>query len=70
MSEKWLLLPLHVLSPFYMHKQTRSPLADWAFVCLQVSERLAASDPVSVVGEKDLLKEMFPNEPSTPTGIR
>ncbi|XP_061108411.1 thymopoietin a isoform X2 [Conger conger] len=35
----------------------------------QVEERLAARDPVSVVGEKDLLKEMFPNQPSTPTGI-
>ncbi|XP_061108417.1 thymopoietin a isoform X8 [Conger conger] len=35
----------------------------------RVEERLAARDPVSVVGEKDLLKEMFPNQPSTPTGI-
>lgn len=35
----------------------------------RVEERVAASEKLSGVGQKDLLKELFPNEPGTPTGI-
>ncbi|KAJ8261978.1 hypothetical protein GJAV_G00160680 [Gymnothorax javanicus] len=50
-----------------LHQQTLMDPS--STVVTQVEERVTASEKVSGVGEKDLLKELFPNEPGTPTGI-
>lgn len=37
---------------------------------LQVEQKVAAEDEAAVTEEGDILKEMFPDQTATPTGIR